>query len=74
MIMKPCCKLFGRFIWLSFLSIIFWNGFLTGCLGVNVYTNHFLVHTNEPGIEKAHSIAKRNGFINRGPVSLLFFI
>jgi proprotein convertase subtilisin/kexin type 2 len=35
---------------------------------VDVYTNHFLVHTNKPGLENAHAIAKRHGFINRGPV------
>uniref|UniRef100_A0A914ZFV0 Peptidase S8 pro-domain domain-containing protein n=1 Tax=Panagrolaimus superbus TaxID=310955 RepID=A0A914ZFV0_9BILA len=35
---------------------------------VDVYTNHFLVHTNKPGIDNAHAIAKRHGFINRGPV------
>ncbi|TKR60408.1 hypothetical protein L596_027661 [Steinernema carpocapsae] len=35
---------------------------------VEVYTNHFLVHTAKPGIENAHRIAKRHGFINRGSV------
>jgi proprotein convertase subtilisin/kexin type 2 len=35
---------------------------------VDVYTNHFLVHTHKPGKEHAHEIAKRHGFINRGPV------
>lgn len=35
---------------------------------VPIYTNHFLVHTHEPGIENAHRVAKRHGFINRGPV------
>lgn len=33
-----------------------------------IYTNHFLVHLNKPGIENAHRVAKRNGFINRGMV------
>lgn len=33
-----------------------------------VYTNHFLVHLNKPGIENAHRVAKRHGFINRGMV------
>lgn len=34
-----------------------------------IYTNHFLVHTtNGRGIEHAHRVAKRNGFINRGAV------
>ncbi|VDN08394.1 unnamed protein product [Thelazia callipaeda] len=36
---------------------------------VEVYTNHFYVHTKQPGIEIAHSIAKRHGFINRGSVA-----
>uniref|UniRef100_A0A7E4VXU8 Neuroendocrine convertase 2 n=1 Tax=Panagrellus redivivus TaxID=6233 RepID=A0A7E4VXU8_PANRE len=35
---------------------------------VDVYTNHFLVHTTTPGLEHAHAVAKRHGFINRGPV------
>ncbi|KAK6053818.1 hypothetical protein COOONC_08677 [Cooperia oncophora] len=35
---------------------------------LEVYTNHFHVHTKEPGLENAHKIAKRHGFINRGPV------
>lgn len=39
-----------------------------------VYTNHFLVHTNLPGIENAHRVAKRHGFINRGAVRILFKI
>ena len=51
----------------SWLSIV-----LASCLAVGqaleVYTNHFHVHTKEPGIENAHKIAKRHGFINRGPV------
>jgi proprotein convertase subtilisin/kexin type 2 len=34
----------------------------------SIYTNHFLVHTHEPGIDNAHAVAKRSGFINRGPV------
>ncbi|CAD5222733.1 unnamed protein product [Bursaphelenchus okinawaensis] len=33
-----------------------------------VFTNHFLVHTHKPGIEHAHQVAKRHGFVNRGPV------
>ncbi|KAF7638510.1 hypothetical protein Mgra_00002188 [Meloidogyne graminicola] len=37
-------------------------------LGIEVFTNHFLVHLNEPGIQNAHKVAKRNGFINRGSV------
>uniref|UniRef100_A0A914NCE1 Neuroendocrine convertase 2 n=1 Tax=Meloidogyne incognita TaxID=6306 RepID=A0A914NCE1_MELIC len=37
-------------------------------LGIEVFTNHFLVHLNEPGIHNAHKVAKRNGFINRGPL------
>jgi proprotein convertase subtilisin/kexin type 2 len=39
-----------------------------GAEALNVYTNHFLVHTNEAGVENAHRVAKRHGFINRGPV------
>ncbi|VDO37720.1 unnamed protein product [Onchocerca flexuosa] len=35
---------------------------------VEIYTNHFYVHIKHPGIENAHSIAKRHGFINRGSV------
>ncbi|PIO73148.1 convertase P-domain protein [Teladorsagia circumcincta] len=35
---------------------------------LEVYTNHFHVHTKEPGLENAHKIAKRHGFINRGSV------
>ncbi|KAI6217858.1 Peptidase S8 S53 and Proprotein convertase domain containing protein [Aphelenchoides fujianensis] len=42
------------------------------CIGqswaLDVYTNHFLVHTHKPGIEHAHEVAKRNGFVNRGAV------
>ena len=43
---------------------------------LDVYTNHFHVHTKVPGKENAHKIARRNGFINRGPVrvfQILFF-
>ena len=36
--------------------------------GVEVFTNHFLVHLNQPGHESAHRVAKRNGFVARGPV------
>lgn len=36
---------------------------------VEIYTNHFYVHIKNPGVENAHSIAKRHGFINRGSVS-----
>lgn len=35
---------------------------------IEVYTNHFHVRTKLPGKLNAHNIAKRNGFINRGPV------
>ncbi|VDK62509.1 unnamed protein product [Onchocerca ochengi] len=35
---------------------------------VEIYTNHFYVHIKHPGVENAHSIAKRHGFINRGSV------
>uniref|UniRef100_A0A0N5AHZ4 Neuroendocrine convertase 2 n=1 Tax=Syphacia muris TaxID=451379 RepID=A0A0N5AHZ4_9BILA len=35
---------------------------------LEVYTNHFHVHTKIPGKENAHKIARRNGFINRGSV------
>ncbi|KAL3083079.1 hypothetical protein niasHS_010881 [Heterodera schachtii] len=35
---------------------------------LEVFTNHFLVHTNTAGTENAHRVAKRNGFVNRGPV------
>uniref|UniRef100_A0A183BJV8 Neuroendocrine convertase 2 n=2 Tax=Globodera pallida TaxID=36090 RepID=A0A183BJV8_GLOPA len=37
-------------------------------LALEVFTNHFLVHTNTAGAANAHRVAKRNGFINRGPV------
>uniref|UniRef100_A0A1I7XG83 S8_pro-domain domain-containing protein n=1 Tax=Heterorhabditis bacteriophora TaxID=37862 RepID=A0A1I7XG83_HETBA len=55
--------IYGRDV--SWLSIIF-----VVSLGetLEVYTNHFHVHTKEPGLENAHKIAKRNGFINRGAV------
>lgn len=37
---------------------------------VDVYTNHFHVHLKEGGgLEDAHRIAKRHGFINRGQVA-----
>jgi proprotein convertase subtilisin/kexin type 2 len=39
-----------------------------GADALEVFTNHFLVHTNTAGKDNAHRIAKRNGFINRGPV------
>lgn len=35
---------------------------------LDVYTNHFHVRTKQSGIENAHRIAKRHGFINRGSV------
>uniref|UniRef100_A0A915BT12 Neuroendocrine convertase 2 n=1 Tax=Parascaris univalens TaxID=6257 RepID=A0A915BT12_PARUN len=35
---------------------------------VEVFTNHFHVHTKVPGAANAHKIAKRHGFINRGSV------
>ena len=51
-----------------------WLLALLACLDVasslDIYTNHFLVHTHVPGAKNAHQIAKRNGFINRGPVNL----
>uniref|UniRef100_A0A914HH67 Neuroendocrine convertase 2 n=1 Tax=Globodera rostochiensis TaxID=31243 RepID=A0A914HH67_GLORO len=37
-------------------------------LALEVFTNHFLVHTNTAGAANAHRVAKRNGFVNRGPV------
>ncbi|RCN48237.1 convertase P-domain protein [Ancylostoma caninum] len=49
----------------AWLSIIFLASF---CEALEVYTNHFHVHTKEAGLENAHKIAKRHGFINRGPV------
>lgn len=48
-----------------FLSIIIGIG-----EAVDVYTNHFHVHLKEGGgLEDAHRIAKRHGFINRGQVA-----
>lgn len=35
---------------------------------LEVYTNHFLVNTHKSGIDHAHEIAKRHGFVNRGAV------
>lgn len=40
---------------------------------VEVFTNHFHVHTKVPGAANAHKIAKRHGFINRGSVGFIFF-
>ncbi|VDN95318.1 unnamed protein product, partial [Brugia pahangi] len=40
----------------------------TSVNAVEIYTNHFYVHIRQPGIENAHSIAKRHGFINHGSV------
>lgn len=59
-------------LWIHQCSIVFvvLNFFLANA-AVDVYTNHFLVHTNKPGAEHAHNIAKRHGFINRGPVSFI---
>jgi proprotein convertase subtilisin/kexin type 2 len=57
--MKQCTE---RLLWL--LAALFPLASAT----VPVFTNHFLVHTHEPGISNAHRLAKRNGFINRGPV------
>ncbi|VDO21194.1 unnamed protein product [Brugia timori] len=41
----------------------------TSVNAVEIYTNHFYVHIRQPGIENAHLIAKRHGFINHGSVS-----
>jgi proprotein convertase subtilisin/kexin type 2 len=49
-----------------------WFGVMSMLVAVSatadIYTNHFLVHTSVPGKEIAHQIAKRHGFINRGPL------
>ncbi|KAE9553586.1 hypothetical protein FO519_003181 [Halicephalobus sp. NKZ332] len=56
-------------LWFQQCSLVFIliGGFFADA-AVDVYTNHFLVHINKPGIENAHAVAKRHGFINRGPV------
>ncbi|CAG9532964.1 unnamed protein product [Cercopithifilaria johnstoni] len=52
------CSIYGILLFL----------FCTSCNAIEIYTNHFYVHIKHPGIENAHIIAKRHGFINRGPV------
>ncbi|KAI1711041.1 subtilase family domain-containing protein [Ditylenchus destructor] len=64
--MKTCCEPGKSKLWLVVLAVLglcVWAG-----EALQVYTNHFLVHTHEAGAENAHRIAKRHGFINRGPV------
>lgn len=64
--MKTCAERGDCLVWVSaLLSAVV---VLTAHAAAPVYTNHFLVHTHEPGVENAHRIAKRAGFINRGPV------
>lgn len=44
---------------------------LSPCLAANhVFTNDFLVKIQDGNNELAHRVARRNGFINRGPVSI----
>uniref|UniRef100_A0A915D2X5 Neuroendocrine convertase 2 n=1 Tax=Ditylenchus dipsaci TaxID=166011 RepID=A0A915D2X5_9BILA len=64
--MKSCCCESGKTLWLTALAVL---GLLAEfSVAVQVYTNHFLVHTSQPGVENAHRVAKRHGFINRGAV------
>lgn len=56
------CSIYGILLFLIF----------TSGNALEIYTNHFYVHIKHPGIENAHTIAKRHGFINRGPVSFPF--
>lgn len=58
----------GSFVFITLLAVL---SLILSFLHVDsseVYTNHFLVHTNTKGVKNANQIAKRNGFINRGPV------
>jgi proprotein convertase subtilisin/kexin type 2 len=59
--MKPCALQLG-----SILLVYLGAAWVAEAL--EVYTNHFLVHTHKSGAEHAHQVAKRHGFINRGPV------
>uniref|UniRef100_A0AC35TVK1 P/Homo B domain-containing protein n=1 Tax=Rhabditophanes sp. KR3021 TaxID=114890 RepID=A0AC35TVK1_9BILA len=47
-------------LWCSLAGIVEGKG--------EIFTNHFHVHMAKPGLEHAHSVAKRHGFINRGSV------
>uniref|UniRef100_A0A0N4ZS55 Neuroendocrine convertase 2 n=1 Tax=Parastrongyloides trichosuri TaxID=131310 RepID=A0A0N4ZS55_PARTI len=64
--MKPCVRLTKCSTLVALLGVLF---LLVSLEAVSeIYTNHFHVHMKEPGIEHAHKVAKRHGFVNRGPV------
>lgn len=66
--MKKCAPLMVNNLGVVF--VLFLSSFVLSLVSaVEVYTNHFHVHTHKPGAEHAHQIAKRHGFVNRGAVS-----
>jgi hypothetical protein len=64
-VIQPARQMMGAL----FLLLVLPAMFPEGAWGLEVFTNHFLVHMNAPGADSAHRVAKRNGFVNRGPVS-----